>query len=489
MRLNAHGSRFLIPLILLAALSSESLAQTRAGALQRAAPKAAEVERRLRADLEFLASDALRGRGSASHDEWVSATYIAAQLRAAGVEPAGDAGGYLERVVLRQPALAAPPTLAVGEGPKAKHWTHGKEMLVWSLQRVVTAGPLQKIDASSGAAPQPRRGAIVFLTPRTGAGAPSTALQAYELIGRGAAAVLLPEWPSIRARWETLGGQLPEISQQVAGLEQVQVPADLTAVALSSDAAKQINAMSDGTPLRLEADVKEEKTAVTWNVLGRLPGRDPALREQVVLLSAHHDHVGVGKAVNGDSIYNGADDDASGVAAVLELARQLAAGPRPRRTVIFALFGSEESGGYGALYFRERPPVPLDKLDKMVANLEFEMIGRPDPKVPPKTLWLTGYERSNLGLRLAAQGAHLVADPHPDQNFFRRSDNYVLAKRGVVAHTISSYGLHKDYHQPSDDVSHIDFAHMTEAIQSLVAPVRWLVNSAFTPQWNQGMGP
>jgi hypothetical protein len=435
--------------------------------------------------LEFLASDALRGRGSATHDEMVSAAYIAAQLRAAGVEPAGDKGGYLQRVELREPVAAAPPTLTVGEGT-GPHWTHGKDMLVLTMQRAVTTGPLQKIDAGGGTTAQPQRGAIVFLTPRTGAGAPSAMLQAYALAGQGAAAVLMPEWPRVRERWETIGAGLPEISQQVMGLEPAASASGLTAVALDSAAAQQVGALPEGTPVRLEAAMKEEKASTTWNVLGRLPGRDPALRAQVVLISAHHDHVGVGKEVNGDSTYNGADDDASGVAAVLELARQLAAGPRPRRTVLFVLFGSEEQGGLGALYFRERPPVPLAK---MVANLEFEMIGRPDPKVPPKTLWLTGYERSNLGPRLAAQGARLVADPHPDQGFFRRSDNYVLAKRGVVAHTISSYGLHKDYHQPSDEVTRIDFAHMTEAIQALVTPVRWLVNSAFAPAWNEGMAP
>ena len=95
------------------------------------------------------------------------------------------------------------------------------------------------------------------------------------------------------------------------------------------------------------------------------------------------------------------------------------------------------------------PPVPLTQI---VADLQFEMLGRPDPKVPPGTLWLTGFERSTLGPELARQGAALVADPHPEQNFFQRSDNYPLALRGVIAHTISSFGLHTDYHRPSDDV-------------------------------------
>ena len=224
----------------------------------------------------------------------------------------------------------------------------------------------------------------------------------------------------------------------------------------------------------------------TTNVIGILRGSDPKFAKETVLLSAHLYHLGVGRAVNGDNIYNGADDDASGVTAVLELAEALAAGPRPKRTVVFALFGSEEIGGYGARYFQEHPPVPVESF---VANLEFEMIGRPDAAVPPHTLWLTGYERSNLGAELAAHGARLVADPHPEQNFFRRSDNYVLARKGIIAHTVSSYGLHSDYHQPSDDLAHVDFAHMTEAIESMVEPVRWLVNNDFKPQWNRDGKP
>ncbi len=226
--------------------------------------------------------------------------------------------------------------------------------------------------------------------------------------------------------------------------------------------------------------------ASTTNVVGIIPGRDAKLAKETILLSAHLDHLGVREGMPGDNIFNGADDDASGVTAVLELAEALAKGPRPKRTVVFALFGSEEIGGFGARYFQEHPPVPVESF---VANLEFEMIARPDAAVAPHTLWLTGYERSDLGAQLAAHGARLVADPHPEQNFFRRSDNYVLARKGIIAHTVSSYGLHTDYHRPSDDLAHVDFAHMTEAIASMIGPVRWLVNSDFKPQWSKDGKP
>ena len=226
--------------------------------------------------------------------------------------------------------------------------------------------------------------------------------------------------------------------------------------------------------------------ATTTNVIGILRGNDPILSKETILLSAHLDHLGVREGMPGDNIFNGADDDASGVTAVLELAGSLAAGHKPKRTVVFALFGSEEIGGWGARYFQEHPPTPIESF---VANLEFEMIARPDAAVAAHTLWLTGYERSNLGPELAKHGAKLVADPHPEQNFFRRSDNYVLARKGIVAQTVSSFGLHSDYHRPSDDLSRVDFKHMTDAIASMVEPVRWLINSDFKPAWNEGGRP
>ena len=226
----------------------------------------------------------------------------------------------------------------------------------------------------------------------------------------------------------------------------------------------------------------------TWNAVAILRGTGTSQQTSgdAILLTAHLDHLGIGPAVAGDSIYNGADDDASGTTAVLTLARALSAGKRPQRTIIFALFGSEEIGGFGNAYFLAHPPVPIAHL---VANLEFEMIGRADPAVPAGKFWLTGYERSNLGPELVAHGAHIAPDPHPAEKFFQRSDNYALAKRGVVAQTISSFNLHKDYHQPSDELSRIDLPYMSEVIGSMIQPIEWLANSQFRPEWLPGGKP
>lgn len=333
-------------------------------------------------------------------------------------------------------------------------------MLVQSLSAGAGQGRLFKLK-DGGAIPA---GAFVLL-PDTSA--PPTAA--------GAACVLSIETAQVRATWDTVGSRLPVVQAARGAAAQ-------TRIVLSREAYQQVAELSDGTLLTLDAPTTPEYTS---NALGRLTGSDSAKSSEVILLTAHLDHLGQ-RGTGDDTIYNGADDDASGTTAVLELAEAIARGPRPKRTVVFAWFGSEESGGYGAKHFLDSPPVPLDHI---VANLEFEMIARPDSKVPPHTLWLTGYERSNLGPELARQGARIVGDPHPDQQFFQRSDNIQLACRGIVAQTVSSFGLHTDYHRPSDDLSKVDFAHMTEAVQSMFAPVMWLANSDFKPDWLPGQKP
>ena len=245
--------------------------------------------------------------------------------------------------------------------------------------------------------------------------------------------------------------------------------------------------LSDRAKQRIEQRYAPADRFETWNAVAILPGTDPKLKSEVILLTAHLDHLGIAKQpVNGDAIYNGADDDASGTTAVLNLARYLAHAKPPKRTVVFALFGAEEFGGLGSQAFLAHPPIPLTSI---VANLEFEMIGRSDSAVPEGTLWLTGFERSTLGLELAKHGAHLVQDPHPKENFFMRSDNYGLALEGIIAHTVSSYGLHTDYHQVTDEVTTIDFKHMTTAIASMEGPVEWLIDTNWKPMWNPGGKP
>jgi hypothetical protein len=222
------------------------------------------------------------------------------------------------------------------------------------------------------------------------------------------------------------------------------------------------------------------------NVIGYVPGADSLLRQEAVVVGAHYDHLGIGEPANGDSIYNGADDDASGVVAVLMAAHDLAGGPKPRRTVIFVLSTGEEQGILGTLWYVNHPVVPLMNT---IADLQVEMIGRPDSMVGGRgKFWLTGYERSTMGEQLAAAGIPVVPDARPEFKFFMRSDNIAFAMRGVPAHTISSFGLHTDYHKPSDEVGMIDFEHFHTGVAAVSRAVRVLADGP-PPRWHQDGRP
>ncbi|PYX23147.1 MAG: peptidase M28 [Acidobacteria bacterium] len=329
------------------------------------------------------------------------------------------------------------------------------------------------------------RGAVVLIRGKDSRKVRAAALAAEE---SGAIAVLVPASGEHLLHWDERAKELPKLPLKLEGVSGGLALGEgsRNEFALSDEALASLNGIPDGTTFYLETTPAPPEKSSTWNAVGKITGSDPKLRNSVILLSAHLDHLGIGPPVNGDAIYNGADDDASGTTAVLEVARVLARGPKPRRTVVFALFGSEEDGGLGSSWFEAHPPVPLANI---AANLEFEMIGRRDPKYPDDSLWLSGWGRTNLGPALAAHGAKLVKDERPEEHFFMRSDNYVLAKRGVVAQTASSFGLHADYHQPSDDLAHIDFQHMRVVIASLIESVEWLVNSDFRPRWVDGGRP
>jgi Zn-dependent M28 family amino/carboxypeptidase len=220
-----------------------------------------------------------------------------------------------------------------------------------------------------------------------------------------------------------------------------------------------------------------------------LPDRQ-SLADEALVVTAHYDHIELGHTGakdEGDTIYNGADDDASGTAAVLEIAGAMAKEPSPARTVVFCLVTGEEVGLLGTEEYLDRPLVPLVKT---VLNLNFEMIGRPDEKVGGAgKLWLTGFELSNLGAAFTERSLAIFPDPYPSQNFFQRSDNIAFVKRGVVGQTLSSYNLHKDYHEPSDEADKLDFAHMEACASAGLEAVRLVASGALTPAWIAGKEP
>lgn len=215
---------------------------------------------------------------------------------------------------------------------------------------------------------------------------------------------------------------------------------------------------------RLTAAVAARRTpASSPNLVAKLEGSDPKLRSEYVVLSAHLDHLGVGAPINGDRIYNGAMDDASGVASVLDVAARLKAGPRPRRSVLFAIVTAEEKGLLGSHVFAERPTVPKAAI---VADLNFDM---PLPLWPLKTVLVQGDAESTLGgdarAVASAQGLALTPDPLPERNSFVRTDQFSFVKAGVPALAFKfgfpkgtpAFQIEHDwranrYHSPSDDL-------------------------------------
>ena len=233
--------------------------------------------------------------------------------------------------------------------------------------------------------------------------------------------------------------------------------------------------------------VPAERRLPGANVIGYIEGSDPTLKNEYVLMTAHYDHIGITKAVNGDSINNGADDDAAGTIAVLQVARLLASGKeKPKRTIIFAAMTGEEVGLLGTRWFIDHPARPLSQL---VANLEVEMIGRADSLAGGAgKAWLTGYERSTLGDQLRDGGIPIVPDRRPSQRFFERSDNIAFARMGIPAHTLSSFNLHADYHTVRDEAQYADPAHMARVIEAAAQAMLILANGA-RPSWHPNGQP
>ena len=222
------------------------------------------------------------------------------------------------------------------------------------------------------------------------------------------------------------------------------------------------------------------------NVVGMIKGSDPVLADEVVLVTAHYDHLGTGIAIAGDSIYNGADDDASGCISLIEMARALRNGPKPKRTIIFMAITGEEVGGIGTSWYLAHPVRPLANT---VVDLNMEMIGRPDSLAGGSgKAWLTGYERSTMGDLLAANAMALVPDVRPGQQFFNRSDNIGFARAGIPAHTISSFNLHPDYHTVRDNPNTVDVDHMAKVISATAKALRFLADGP-RPTWHPGGQP
>ena len=234
------------------------------------------------------------------------------------------------------------------------------------------------------------------------------------------------------------------------------------------------------TKFTIEATHQIEKLPLA-NVVGVIPGK--SLPNEYVIFSGHYDHLGINgkRAVNGDSIYNGANDDAAGTTAMIMLSKYFAALGNNERTIIFAAFTAEEAGGFGAQYFSKQ----FDPL-QVKAMFNIEMIGT-ESKWGKNSAYITGYEKTDMGaiLQKNLEGTEFTfyPDPYTDQNLFYRSDNATLARLGVPAHTISTSKMDSEpnYHKPSDQFETLDIDNMTEIIKAIAKSARSIISGKDTP--------
>ena len=232
---------------------------------------------------------------------------------------------------------------------------------------------------------------------------------------------------------------------------------------------------------KYDMDIKHKITAFNYsNVVAVLPGKSK--KNEMVVFSGHYDHLGVGKPnAAGDSIYNGANDDAAGTTAVIMLANYFAKLKNNERTLVFIAFTAEETGGFGSQYFSKQ----LDA-DKVIAMFNLEMIGT-ESKWGKNSAYITGFEKSDFGKilqnNLSGSAFMFEPDPYPTENLFYRSDNATLAALGVPAHTISTSKMDSEptYHKQTDDIASIDFENMTEIIKAIALSSKTIISGKDTP--------
>jgi len=483
-----------------------------------------------------LASDDLRGRRTGTEDFRRAAAYVAAAYRDLGVDSLGPAGYYQDVPFVARtvdeslcsvtllPEEGSPIALRLGDdltliksapldrdveaplvfvgyavvAPEAKYDDLEWQDLKGKIAVYVSSGPK--------AVPDPMRAHVQFAAERW------AHLKAAGAIG----AISIPNPATMEAGWaryiqnraqpgmalddkadKELDGQRFGMRLNPASADTLFHDSQHTWAEIAALAKRGEQIPTFDMPMRLRAHVEAKTTRVrSPNVIGVIHGSDPTLRNEYVLLTAHLDHLGVGAPVDGDSIYNGAMDNASGVATILELARALRQGPAPKRSVIVAALTGEEEGLYGSRYFALHPLVPMSRI---VAEINVDMVL---PIVPLTHMIVFGLSESSLGPRATEvaqrHGVATQKDPEPQRNLFIRSDQYNLIRAGIPSLAFAT-GFepgtpaeerlkefrHKRYHAPSDDLDQpVD--HQAAALwnEILLDLVRDTADRAEKPRWN-----
>ena len=533
-----------------APLAPQTLAQRKTDRKATASPVSLAAQRgadtitaaQLKDYLSFIASDEMEGRDTPSRGLDTTAKFLATYLSRWGFKPAGDDGSFFQKIALSRDVIDKAETLAqindqtlvLGDDyvPFARRVDLPATQLVFAgngwLVKSKNIDAYRDIDAKGKIAiifgppnGYPRGITASDLTGRRGEDWMNAA--EYALRQGVAALVIVPDfqylanWDRNRARATERGVTRVDKFQPAA---REQIPQIVIAPRVANnlfqnerqDAVAIFESVSAGqmpTPFALRPDKKlslsvkvQTESATTQNVVAVFAGSDPVLRNEYVALGAHYDHVGTGIPVNGDSIYNGADDDGSGTTALLAMAEALAkASTRPKRSVLFVWHAGEEKGLWGSKYFTTYPTLPLDKI---VTQINIDMIGRSKKEGDtnplnrnlsgPNEIYVIGSkmmstELGDLTDAVNKQYLNLTYDyryddPSDPNRFFSRSDHYNYAKKGIPI-VFFFDGVHEDYHRPGDSVDKIDFQKMEKVARTIYMTLWEVANRPTRPKVDQ----
>jgi hypothetical protein len=420
--------------------------------------------KRLEGTLFFLASDALEGRDTPSRGLRVAGRYIASRFLAAGLKGLGQKGSFFFESEIQTARIPQALVQLRGEG--------GKQLDHFGLLHA----PKQAMDLSALPGREilvldlPQAGAFPQRPGRKGRQVPPRFLAyraAMRAQAKGAKLCLLRVSPDSSLVGMARKGSQPKLMSRRGGLP---LPVLLVPKDFNPKAKLQIH-----LPARMMGKTKVR------NVAAILRGSDPERKKEALFFTAHMDHIGQKMGAE-DNIFNGADDDASGCAAVIALAEAFASlEVAPKRSLIFVTFWGEEKGLLGSKHFVRNLPWPKKKA---IANINIEMIGRPEKGAEGK-IWMTGWGHSNLGIYMA-QGARRARVPifeHPkfSEMLYGQSDNLSFVRAGIIGHSFSAGSLHGDYHGTGDEYKKLNFPHMAKVVRGLFAGALPIADGFLTP--------